>query len=161
MDCKVIQKRISIHPNCLNKDIEQHIYNKLESLFKNSCTKEHGYILSIDKDIKVLENEVGIDGSTMFIVEIKVKTLKPFVDQVIEGKVCGVFEEGIFIDVVEKMKVLIRSDKLPHYTYCKYDESFVNGKKKIQKGDEIWVKIKQIKYDKNSFSCIGDLKIDD
>lgn len=161
MDYKVIQKKIAIYPNCLNKDIDQHIYDKLRLLFDNSCSKEHGYILNIDRDIKVLENEVGIGGTTMFMVEIKVKTLKPFVDQVVEGSVCGVYEEGILIDVEGKMNVLIRSDRLENYTYCKYDESFVHGKKKIEKGDKLWVKIKQIKYDKNSYKCIGDLKIED
>lgn len=164
MQTLTLQKKISLSPKDVSskdadKTLEERVYNRVEELFKNSCSKTNGYIIGIDRNVKILDNEIGIGGTILFLVELTVQALKPEKGQVIQGTVCVVFEEGIFLEVQEcnKMKVLVPQSKLEKYEFNKSKELFQKGKKTIQKGDVITVKLEQIKYDNTGFSCIGHL----
>ena len=152
-------KKISLTPKDLNTNVEECVYNKAVSVFKNSCTKNIGYILDIEKNIKILDNEISSGGLIIFNVEMTAQTLKPFVGQEIDGTVCVIFEEGVFLEVQFKMKVLIPSNRLENYTFNKSSGGFFQrDKQTIKKGDLLTVIIKQIKYDNKGFNCIADLK---
>ena len=69
-----------------------------------------------------------------------------------------IFQEGIFVEVSNKMKVLIRIDKMNGYKYSKTKQIFKKDEESISKGDKIEVIIEMIKYEKQNFNCIGSLK---
>ena len=69
-----------------------------------------------------------------------------------------IFQEGLFVEVSNKMKVLIRIDKMNGYKYSKTKQIFKKDEETISKGDKIEVVIEMIKYEKQNFNCIGSLK---
>ena len=54
-----IEKRVCISSKYLDKGILDHLAKKFEDTLTNTCTKEHGHILSVNKIVKVLNNKVS------------------------------------------------------------------------------------------------------
>ena len=119
------------------------------------CTHRYGYVISIDPGISILGNQIVADGHILCDVEFKVQTLKPYIGQKLDGIVCMIFTDGIFVEV-HKMKVLVPSNKITEYTYDSSTGEFV-GDKTISNGQTVRVKLEQIKYDQRGFNCIGVL----
>lgn len=105
---------------------------------------------------RILDNYIsGVNSSIIFIVEIDVDNLKPELGDIFSDKVCMIFSGGLFVDVKNKMKVLIPSNSL-----SKIGETFVDNKNNIIKNNDIIkVKIIGVKYSttKKNFSCFGEL----
>jgi DNA-directed RNA polymerase subunit E'/Rpb7 len=160
MEILILQKKVSL-PSCyLNQDYKQSLYNKLNMLLKNKCTKEHGYVVNINPDLKILDNSINSNCMTLFTIEFSLETLKPYKNQILEGHVCMIFDQGIFVEIQGKMKVLIPASKyVGKYKYVIEDNVFSHNDMVIKEGDIISVKIELINYDKKGFNCIGYLSI--
>jgi len=165
----IIQKRICLESKFLNSNIKNHIYNKLQDL-TNDCSKEHGYIIKIYPDIKIVDNSVSTATSqTICMVEFKADTLKPEINDILTGKVIMIFKDGIFLKIKDKLKVMIPCAQLSKHSYVfsKKNDIFVKeiegnleeNKKEdsIKLGDDLTIKVKGVQYDKNNFNCFGDL----
>ena len=159
METIVLQKKISLPPYLLDRNINDHIYNKVDTLLNGNCTQENGYVIGIDRDIKVMDNELCTNGSLLLNIEFSVSTLKPREGQILKGEVCMIFEDGIFVEIQGKMKVLIPRHKIPKYTFDKIDGVFKKKKKTIKQGDIVKVRLELIKYERKGFNCIGLLEV--
>jgi DNA-directed RNA polymerase subunit E'/Rpb7 len=156
---QTIEQKISIEASYLDNNIKTHIFEKLKKTMEGMCTFDNGYIISVTKLIKIGNNKIGCANSLIiFDVTYEAEVLRPKKGDVLSGKVCMVFQHGIFIDVYGKMKVLVPATIMSEYTYQSSDNSFVCGERDIIKNEIcISVKIVDIKYDKKQFSCIGKL----
>ena len=162
MVSKVIERKICLEHEFLCKDMIRHLFQKTKRVCENDCTKEDGYILLVKKIKKIKENYISsVDGSIIFIVDIEVDTLKPEIDDIYRDKVCMVFSGGIFINIKDKIKVLIPLNTLVNYKFDSSTKTFISDDKKvIKEHDEIDIKISGIKYSKKNFSCFGELNIE-
>lgn len=151
-----IEQKISINSNKLDSNITGHIAEKLLEL-KNKCDHNYGYIIDIDtKKINILDNVISnSEPNIFFTVKFRAQVFKPKIEDNYEGIVCILFPHGILVDVMNRIKVLIPSNKMKGYAFN--SGIFCKGDKIIKKDDNIIVKINMIKYEKQNFNCIGEL----
>jgi DNA-directed RNA polymerase subunit E'/Rpb7 len=153
-----IHEKIAVEPSALNSNIRNHLFNKIVSTFSNKCDKEYGYILKVYDDIRIISNVVSSASSDIFFdVTFPAKVLKPEIGKEYTGKVFMIFQHGILIEVHDRMKILIPADKLKDFTYNKKNV-FKNNTDTIQINSVVTCVIDRMQYEKNNFSCIGNLK---
>jgi hypothetical protein len=70
-----------------------------------------------------------------------------------------IFSGGIFLNVKNKLKVLIPLTSIPEYEFNQPENIFVHkkNKKQIKESDILKVLITGTKYSKQNFSCFGNL----
>ena len=153
-----IKQKVSIHSKYLDHNIKTHLLNKLKETFIGKCTFEYGYIIGINKIIKVGENSIAPANSlVIFDLIYEAEVLKPEIGQVLSGKVCMVFQHGIFVEIQDKMKVLIPVTSIPSYRF--EENRYVNDNDdEISLGNELLIVIVMIKYEKKAFNCIGKIQ---
>ena len=160
-----ITTEVILENSLIDENIEENVKIKLNSTFLNRCFQEYGYILKIYKKIYILKNTVKTDG-VVFLVKFEADTFKPSPDDTFKGTVCMVFQQGILVEIINKIKVLIPSNKLEFVTYNKVNNTFEskhnNTKEEetsLKKGSLVEVKIDVVKYEKQNFNCIGTLNL--
>lgn len=152
-----LEKRLYLEPKDINSRIKDNIRAKINGLV-GSCTQEFGYIVEVYDGIQILGNIIPTSDPGSFVtVKFEAKTLKPEAGSVYSGEVCMIFQDGIFVEVAGKMKVLLPASKLLGYEYRKDSGTFVSKIKTIGKGDQLKVKIDFVKYEKGKYGCIGSL----
>jgi DNA-directed RNA polymerase subunit E'/Rpb7 len=152
----IVQKRICLEPEFLNSKLKQNIFDKLKKSTMNECSKEFGYILNIVRLVKIIDNYVSNASSEIvFEVMFEIETLKPEIGKVFTGDVCMVFVGGIFLNIKNKIKVLIPITTMKEYKFDQALKIFKKDKTVIKQGDILNVKITGIKYSKKNYSCFG------
>lgn len=155
---QLITQEVSIESMYLDSDIKDHILDKLKKTMTGKCTLNDGYIIEVKRIVALGENRIGCANSlVIFEVTYEAEIIKPEKGQNMSGKVCMVFQHGIFVDVCGKMKVLVPAASMSTYTYSSDDNSFESPDNTIVHGVEIEIEIVMTKYEKKQFSCIGKL----
>ena len=155
----IIERKVCVEPEFLYCDLNAKILEKVKKVFENECTQENGYILKINKISRIKDNYISnVNSSIVFIVDIDVDNLKPEIDAVYTDKVSMIFSGGIFINIKNKIKLLIPISSLKNYKFEQSTKTFVkDDKTAIKENDEIKIKITGIKYSKKNFNCFGEL----
>lgn len=152
-----INQKIQIEPKFLDKNFKFHLFDKLKKTMIGKCTLDYGYIIKINKIIKIGDNYISpVDSLVIFDVIYEAEVLKPEINQELLGKVCMVFKHGIFVDICGIMKVLIPVSSMKSYTFNKSSFNHNNGVE-ISVGTLVKIIIVMIKYEKKNFNCIGKL----
>jgi len=150
--------QICVEPRYLGKNIKKHLAKKISEKYLDKCNQEYGYILEVKDDVVVKKNRLAkLGGNVFYKVECTLCRLKPNIDDEFKGKVCMVFEHGIFVEISGKMKVLVPTDKMNGYEYSKTRQYFKKGKKKIKEEEEVKIKITGVEYSNCNYNCIGKL----
>lgn len=158
---KEVSQNIFLESKYLDSDIESHILKNLETNIKGKCIYNYGYILDIRKILKITDNTINRANSTnIFNVDFEAEVLKPEIGLICKGVVCMIFQEGIIVNVKNKMKVLIPLDLL-NKKYSINRDVVVNESEKviIRVGMDVKVEIVMIKYERKEFNCIGKIII--
>ena len=156
-----IEKKICLPPESFDKNIKTHIFNKLKQDLENTCSKEYGYILEVNKLLKIKDNYISSNCENIFIVDVEIVNLKPEIEKEFQGTICMIFSGGIFINVKNKLKVLVPTSYIIDYKFNQDKNIFINNENAdiaIKQGDNLHVLISGIKYSKQNFSCFGKLK---
>lgn len=154
MNTITIDKFICLKPFELDNNIKNTILNNMRNYLVNKCSENNGYIISVNKIIKILDTRISNTTSDIICnVRVEVCSLKPVLENVYKATICMVFSQGIFVEIEEKMKVLIPTDKLEEFTFENF--SFRNGDIVLSNDDIISIAIYDYKYLNNSFSCLG------
>ena len=155
---KVINQKISIDNKYLDSNIYNNILENLKSM-EGFCTLKDGYILKVNRLIDVKNNIISqVQGNVIYNVSYEAIVLKPAKDMILKGKVCMVFEEGVFVDVKGVLKVLIpiQSD-CEEYRYI--ENSFLGPEgDEIKYGTNLSIKITLTKNEKKGYRCIGTIE---
>jgi DNA-directed RNA polymerase subunit E'/Rpb7 len=154
-----VERKIYLEPKLLDTKVSTHIRDKIQKQLMNNCDKEYGYIIKVYENITILGNIVSsVDSGVYFHVRFSLKTLKPKIGNTYEGNVFLVCPDLIFVEVANKMKIMIRDDKMNGYKYSKTKNIYKKDTKTITEGDKVQIVIDMIKYEKQNFNCIGSLK---
>ena len=156
----IIERKICIEPEFLYSDLNIKLLEKVKKVYENECTKENGYILKVNKIVKIKDNYISnVNSSIIFIIDIDVDVLKPEINSVYTDKVNMIFSGGLFINIKNKIKLLIPISSLSEYKFDASTKTFKGEKDKtvIKENDEIKIKITGIKYSKKNFNCFGEL----
>jgi DNA-directed RNA polymerase subunit E'/Rpb7 len=158
METSILISRICLEPKHLDTKIKTHLLEKIKSQMVDTCTNQHGYIIKIIKIVKIIDNRISAANSDIvFTVKYEAQILKPSIGKEIEGTVCIVFNKGTFINVENKLKVLVTSESLKGYTFEPSKNIYIRGEDTIEKEDKIKVRITGVMYSKSKFSCFGEL----
>lgn len=158
MNTVKIVRRICLEPQFLNSDIMKNLMNKVVDSTKDECSKATGHIIRVNKIVRVLDNKIANSNSDIvFTVEFEADTLLPKDGMIVNGKVCMVYKDGVFIDIEGKQKMLIPSTSLEGYNYDDILNSFEKDESVIKLDDVVRAKITATRYDNHSFSCFGSL----
>lgn len=160
MEKIIIQKHICIEPKFMDFNIMEHIENELRQSCLKECNKDYGYIIKINRIIKIVDNYINMDSNVVFDIKFEATCLNPKPDKVVSGKVCMVFLDGIFIDVLKKMQILIPKNFLTGYVFNKKTNSFVrenNENDVLSEGKQLKVKITASQYNNHRFSIFGNI----
>ena len=152
-----IERKICVESKFLTKDLKKYIFTKIKENAINECSKEYGYFLNIIKLIEIKDNYISSNCENIFIVVFEAETLKPEVGKIFEGIVCMIFSGGIFINIQNKIKVLIPLSSLKDYEYNNTKKCFENKSRMIKENDTLSVVISGTKYSKQSYSCFGNV----
>ena len=157
-----IEKKITIDSQYLNSNLKNNILNKLKNITKDECSKDYGYYIDVKNFLKIKDNYISSNCENIFLIEFKAELLKPEAGKIFEGNVCMIFCGGIFLNVLNKLKVLIPISSILNYEFNSTKNTFINKKtlKTINKDDKLKVSITGTKYSKQNFSCFGVL-VDD
>jgi DNA-directed RNA polymerase subunit E'/Rpb7 len=110
--------------------------------------------------VNIKDNYISSNCQNIFIVVFDAEILKPEVGKIFEGVVCMIFGSGIFINIYNKLKVLIPLSSIPEYEYNSSSNQFEKKTKIIKQNDTVKVKISGTKYSKQSYSCFGTIEED-
>jgi len=159
MEKIIIQKHICIEPKFMDSNIMVHIENELRQSCLKECNKDYGYIVKINRIIKIIDNYINMDSNIVFDIKFEATCLNPKPDKIVSGKVCMVFPDGIFIDVLKKMQILIPKNFLTDFTFNKKTNSFVKEDENISlsEGRQLKVKITASQYNNQRFSIFGNI----
>jgi len=142
-----ISRQISIKPIDLDENIKNTIIEKLkDNIEKDDCSYENGYILSLKKIVSYTSNYISnATNMIVFTVVFEANTLNPKIGYVYEGKVISIHSSGFFVQIKNKIKVLI---------------VIVNNnlESNTKKDDIVKIEITDIRYQNKKISCIGKLK---
>ena len=163
MERVIIEKNVGIHPKYLNVNIKKHILDAIRIDISNKCTKEHGYILEIHAIEKIVSQYVErANSEIIFHVTCSADILKPREGMNIEGKVCMIYKDGIFLTIMDKQNMLIPKSNLSEFTYNDLEKIYEHSTKadfKIKSGDFINAVITAVGYKNNKYSCFGTLQV--
>ena len=148
----IIERRVYLEPKYLDENIMTHLLKKVSTTTIGECTKDYGYILSVNKIVQILNNE-----DTIFTLLFDADTLKPETGSKLDGIVCMVYKDGIFVNVLNRQKVLIPSVTLKNYSFDEILATYVGSNSNIKQGDKITVIISAVKFSKKGFICVGSL----
>jgi len=157
----IIERKIHIEPEFLYSGLNAKLLDNIKKVYENECTKETGYILKVNKIVKIKDNYISnVNSSIIFIVDIDVDILKPEINEIYSDKVSMIFSGGLFINIKNKIKLLIPISSLLEYKFDASTKTFIKNDKSnfmIKENDEIKIKITGIKYSKKNFNCFGEL----
>ena len=157
---QLIEKCICLEPSALDKNIHQSLLEKARITWVGKCTKEEGYILSIEKVHKIVENHISPSTtSIIFTLLLCADVYKPVIGNVCDGHVSCIHKEhGLFVQVFNLLTVFIPTAELGKYTPHSSGEYYEDPNGHIiRMNDILTTKINTIRYEKNTFSCIGSL----
>jgi DNA-directed RNA polymerase subunit E'/Rpb7 len=159
---RIINKKITLDPQYLDSNYKTYLLQKLKDNIKNECNKEYGYYLDLKRIVSIKDNNITSNSEIIFNVEFEVETLLPIKDKEFEGTICMIFISGVFVNIKNKLKVLLPITELKNYTYCSSTNTFISNNEKnkyksLKKDDVITVKILDLKYSKKQFSCFGKI----
>jgi DNA-directed RNA polymerase subunit E'/Rpb7 len=158
MDKAVLEKRILLDSKYLTKDIKQHICNKLVEVTKEECSKDYGYIIEIIKILEIKGHEIGrVNFDNIFTVIFEAYILNPVSGAEFEGVVCLIYKDGVFVNILDKQKMLIPKESIKDYKFDEDKNIYKKGDSVIAQDTKVKVRVTASQYRKKSFSCFGSL----
>lgn len=153
---EVIEKRIVLECHYLNSKYMKYLLEKLKTTVTSECTEEYGHIIDVKEILEILSHKIDRTNSdNIFNIKFSATTLKPIAGKIMEGVVCMIYKDGIFITIMDRQKMLIPSVLLKSYKFDDKIPSYSDGMKTIMLGNTIQAKVTAVKYNKKNFSCFG------
>lgn len=128
-------------PHSQMQNVRVYVLNQVEGI-KGTCDETHGYVSDV-KDIKILGNTI-IDEGILIVVKITLETFLPKEGDIVNGVIDDIYEEGMSISTTENLNVHIPIENIHRKKHPRID-------------DEVKVKLVCVKYDRGTFSCIGEI----
>ena len=157
-----IVKRICLPYEFLDTNIKTHIVDYIKNNLQGDCTKDYGYITKINcenEELEIIDHEISrISSDLLFTVSFHAETINPKKGDIIKGEVCMIFSDGIFVNVEDRLKILIPITNLQDYSYEEEENIFSKKDYTVKVGDIVEVIIQASMFNKKKINCFGLLK---
>ncbi len=166
METVTITRRICLPSRYLDSNINIHLLRELSNNTKNECSKEYGHIISIKNIQRIVDHKIGrANADNVFTLEFKALTLNPKIGMEVCGTVCMIYKDGIFINIMDKQKMLIpaltltgEEDDDDNYGFDIITGHYKVAGNWIKVGTDIKAVVTASQYNNGLFSCLGYLK---
>lgn len=148
----IINYEVCLEPQYLDQNIMKHLLNKTKNILEKTCSKEYGHIINVKRIINIIDN-----NDTLFNLELEIEALKPDVGKKMKGEICMIYKDGIFINVLDRQKILIPASSIKNYVYKKGIYIDNDNNNSLKENDVIEVIITAVRYNKHNFSCLGEI----
>ncbi len=165
-----ITTKICLEPSKLGQDYISNILQEIKKKYIGKCTREYGYIVEIDSDVKVNEDTSEILNCSSVLYEVTfniLENIKPNVGEIIPVKVLQMSSNGIVVcyEKLTSMKLFITISGCKKYKFNEDNKNFTlitpsKGAKVrsvLNVNDTLQFKFTKIIYDNLVYSCIGEL----
>jgi DNA-directed RNA polymerase subunit E'/Rpb7 len=156
----IIEKKICLNSKYLNSNIYKHLLDTLINITSETCTQDFGYILKINRIVDILNHTIGrTNNDNIFNIKFEADIFKPQKNMKVSGIVCMIYKDGIFINIINKQKILIPTSNLKEYDFIEKSNIYQhkNTKNIITIGDNIECIINAVGYINKSYSCFGEI----
>jgi len=152
-----ITQKVSIDCKYLDSNISHHLLKKIKENMEGKCYLEYGYIITVENIVNIGANIISPANSlVVYDVTYQADTIKPEKGLLLSGEICMIFPQGVFVNILDKMKVLIPVNNLEDYSFD--DGDFVcENKENLVLDKSVDIEISMVKYEKKNFSCIGKI----
>jgi DNA-directed RNA polymerase subunit E'/Rpb7 len=151
----ILTDNVYLNPEDLY-NIKESIYNEIDIKCKDFCSQDIGYIIQFNGIKNIKGNHINRCGNKiLFLVDYEVDTFKPEIGDVLNVDIIHIFEEGIILSYINKVRILVPKQHLIDVGYY-FEDGTYNG---WQMGDNIDIVVDKIRYEKSRFDCIADLKL--
>ena len=162
MNTVTIVRRICLPSRYLDSNIMSHLLREVSETTNQECSKNYGYILSVKGINKIVNHKIGrANADNVFTVEFEAVTLHPKPGMKVQGTACMIYKDGIFVNSMDKQKMLIASTSMIIDENSGFDDitgTYNISGRTIKVGDKIMVEVTASQYSNGFFSCIGTLK---
>lgn len=143
-----------LKPEYLNKGYMKHILDILKKEYTFTSRKQ-GYIVNIKNIIDIIHNKIDHNHNICIKTLCDVDVIKLLKDIILkECEIIMIHNNGIF---VKKYTIKILIPNIDNVFV--YNQNSCHYKDKVLKcGDKINVKIQDIRFEKNEYTCIGTFK---
>jgi len=157
MDIKNVNTSICISPSDLGYNLFENLKERIKEKLLNNCFEKYGYINRIMGINKIIDTCISPTLPDVIItLDVSLECLFPYKDRTYTGKICMIFNRGIFTQINDKLKVLVPIDKIDGFEFNELTNTFDDKKgNSLKKGDEIDVNIYDYKYSNKNFNCLG------
>lgn len=155
-----VVKHLIVEPQYISQQkLHNYILHKFRKQSELECSKDYGYILNVHSNFEILRNHISnATSNPIFTVKFTIENLKPEIGSIFVGPVCMIFNKGVFISVLNKLKIFIPIDENSGYKFVQATNSFVlNQNKKIDSNSVLTCEIIGMKYTNHKFNCVGRL----
>jgi len=155
----LINSEIYLLPDEICQNYKDILLEKVKKKFEGHAFDNHGIIYKVHKINNILKNSISEVGTfILFLLEIEIERYLPQHDNELELKIKKICSYGIFF-LEDKIRILIPSscvnsyslEREENYFYLKKDEKI------IKENDTITLKLTEIRFEKDGFSCLGTL----
>lgn len=140
-----------LEPIHLNSSCKKTIFNLLKEKYEGNSVNA-GYIIKVLSIKEFIHNTIS-NGNVNIKMLCDCDVFKPIVDNVISCKVDMIHLNGIFVSI-HNIKILIPNK---NNMFDIRDNVCMYKDKSINIGDYIDIIIKHIRFDNNSYTCIGEI----
>lgn len=152
---------ISLLPFYMDASYKLHILEKVRSTYEGKAFRTFGIVLKVERLVSILKEEImTMDGMLSFLVNVEILSYMPRVEDELDVKIDKILPHGIFI-TDKNLRIFLPITLCPHYSIEKDFTSVYaqnkNTMKIFRKDSMISVRLMEIRFENDSFSCIGTL----
>lgn len=93
-----LDTKVDCQPEKISENFEESILNKTEQTFCGKIIKNQGVCICI-YDMQIRETII-IEGYFQALLDLRIVVFRPFIGEVVTGKICECNSEGIIVDLV-------------------------------------------------------------
>lgn len=152
---------ISLTPDKLNKNYRDNIIKSLVERYEGQCIPKLGYIIKILKTGNIISDVIGsMTPNAIIVVQVVVLIFLPIESMRLTVNIDIIFNHGIFAHR-DKIRILIPitslNDWVIHNDFTQHKLIHKNTGQILRKGDTITIELKEVRFEKDGYSCIGNL----
>ena len=155
-----IELTIMLSPEYLDANIEKHILEKTIQKYKHTTLKDIGYIIDIHSLINIIDMSIHVQTHENIIKALfEAEIFLPKIGKIItQCDIHMLFIHGIFIKY-HNIDILVPSSTLNEYIFNQDKQCFTHKTHKttISKQSTINIKLTNIRYSDNEFSCLAEI----
>lgn len=158
---KSITIRFCLLPVYIDADYQEHLLQCMRDKYERKSIKEHGHVFKILCIEDILKEEImSIVPNVFFKMRVSVLLYNPQIGDVLDMAIDKIFHHGIFL-IEDTIRVMIPTGLCRDYTIQKDFSSYylapkTEGMKNLRRGDPLRIRLLEIRFEKDGFSCIGE-----